>query len=395
VRVIIHDYGGYNFSVQLGRELARRGTNVLYLYGETTQSVKRGKLYPIPEDPPNFEILGITLSKPFNKYALLVRRQQEIEYGKKLAATIERFQPEIVLSANSPLDAQQIALQVTHNIGARFVFWMQDAISLITYQTLNRISPIMARTVGKYYRWLEPNLLKKSDAIIPISINYLELIRQWDVNLDKVHMIPNWSPLDEIYPFPKNNQWSVANRFTGKFCFLYTGMLGYKHNPELLIDLAIHWKNNENVAVLVVSEGPGADWLTEQKSTRRIDNLYLKKFQPYKVFPLLLSAGDVAIAIQRPYISPFSIPSKILNYLCSGKPILAGFPANNPAVTLITESDSGLITSPVDNQAWLECSEKLYRDAELRQRFSENGLKYARNNFNIDLICDKFEKVIR
>jgi len=394
MRILIHDYGGYNFSVQLGRELARRGNKVLYVYGGSTQIVKRGRFTFRPGDQPNFEITGITLAQSYNKYSLFIRWQQEIEYGKRLALEIESFRPEIVISANSPLDAQRIAIRSTRRVGARFIFWMQDAISLVTRQTLNRKSSLLAATVGSYYTWLERDLLNNSDVVIPISNNYLELMRLWAIDAKKINIIPNWAPLDEIFPLTKNNAWAERFGLCTKFCFLYTGILGYKHNPDLLVNLAMHWNQNNDVVILVASEGPGADWLSQQKSINGIDNLELIKFQSYKEFPLLLATGDVAIAILRPDASPYSIPSKILNYLCSGKSILAGLPANNPAAKTIADSDSGIVVPPDDRQAWLDWSEELYKDLGIRDRHRENGLKYAKSNFNIVEICDKFEKAI-
>lgn len=46
-----------------------------------------------------------------------------------------------------------------------------------------------------------------------------------------------------------------------KFVFLYTGTLGMKHHPELLMDLAEPNQSRPNVRIAVISEGIGAEWL--------------------------------------------------------------------------------------------------------------------------------------
>ena len=42
----------------------------------------------------------------------------------------------------------------------------------------------------------------------------------------------------------------------------------------------------------------------------------------------------------------FSVPSKILNYLCAGKPIILSAPSDNLASQMIIESKAGKVFSP-------------------------------------------------
>ena len=57
MRIIVHDYVGHPFQVQLSRELARRGHEVLHLYCSSFVT-PRGELTRRDDDPPGFNCRG-------------------------------------------------------------------------------------------------------------------------------------------------------------------------------------------------------------------------------------------------------------------------------------------------------------------------------------------------
>ena len=66
MRIVVNDYSGHPFQIELSRELARRGHSVLHLYSADFQTPK-GDLLRKPEDPDGFAIKGVTLGEPFQK----------------------------------------------------------------------------------------------------------------------------------------------------------------------------------------------------------------------------------------------------------------------------------------------------------------------------------------
>ncbi|HXQ68356.1 MAG TPA: hypothetical protein VN980_17435, partial [Alphaproteobacteria bacterium] len=103
MRILVHDYSGHAFPVQLSRALARRGHEVLHLYAAFFQSPK-GKLALAPDDSASLAIEGLELGEPFAKYRFLTRRAQEQAYGALLAGRVAAFRPELVLCGQTPLD---------------------------------------------------------------------------------------------------------------------------------------------------------------------------------------------------------------------------------------------------------------------------------------------------
>ena len=121
LRVVVHDYVGHPFQVQLSRELARRGMDVLHLH---CGSFRTGKGDVDDAGDPRLRVEGITLSREFARYSPWTRLRQEREYGTKASARIREFRPDVVLSGNTPLLAQKRLLSETKRLGSRFVFWL-------------------------------------------------------------------------------------------------------------------------------------------------------------------------------------------------------------------------------------------------------------------------------
>ena len=84
MRLVLHDYSGHAFLVQLARQLARDGHDVLHLHFPGFQTPK-GALLRRPDDPPNFETRGLSLPGTFAKYSYVKRLRQEFAYGRLLA----------------------------------------------------------------------------------------------------------------------------------------------------------------------------------------------------------------------------------------------------------------------------------------------------------------------
>jgi glycosyltransferase involved in cell wall biosynthesis len=392
-RIVVHDYAGHPFQVQLSRELARRGFEVLHLYYGFNNTPK-GDLEKRESDPICLNINGILTKHPVQKYSYIQRWRQDIEYGKLISGILEDYQPDVVISANTPLDAQKSILKVCKEMEAKFVFWLQDLIGIAAHDLLKYKLPVIGRLIGLYQIKLEKNILKQSNAIILIADEFKPVVTGWGINDQYIKVIPNWAPLENIPVKPKINPWSIKHGVAEKFCILYTGGLGLKHNPDLLLKLASHHMNNKNIHVLIVAEGPGATWLQEQKEIHHLQNLTILGYQPFNKMADVLASGDILTAILQPSAGSFSVPSKVLAYLCAERSILLAIPGENLAAKIITSNNAGSVVPPDDIDAFLAKTDLLYHNPDIRNKNAKNGRMYAEANFAIQDIGDRFEEII-
>ena len=277
MRVFLHDYGGYAFSAQLAGELAKRGHQVYYAYSRTTQLMQRFQDRP---DTSNLIIEDIRFSERFDKYNYLRRRRAELAHGHTVAGRLLDFKTDVVLSANTPLDAQALIQAACREVSAGFVFWLQDAIGLATMQVLSRRYLGLGKVIGRHYLHKEQTLTTQSDQVVVISEDFLSLLKGWGVAPDRLHIIPNWAPLDEIPVLPRDNAWSAQKQLTDKFIFLFSGVLGLKHDPGLFVELSRSFSAYPDVRIVVVAEGPAAEKLKQEKEINDLANLVLLPYQP-------------------------------------------------------------------------------------------------------------------
>jgi glycosyltransferase involved in cell wall biosynthesis len=392
MRLAVHDYAGHPFQVQLSRKLAERGCDVLHLHFSQLETPK-GAVAPRDDDPATFEVEGLTLDKPYEKYSFAKRTFQDRSYGRVVAERIVRFRPDAVISGNTPIDGQHAILEACRNNDIPFVFWLQDVYGLLIEKVLARKLPIVGLLAGKYYRRLERRLLGSSQAVVCVSDDFLPLLKGYGVAAERTHVVENWAPLDEITPVDADNDWSRSHALAGKKTIMYSGTLGLKHNPALLLELAARFRHRDDVAIVVVSEGLGADWLKSQKVERGLDNLVLLPFQPYHLMSEVLSSATILVAVLEPSASSFSVPSKVLSYLCVGRPLVLAVPRENLAARTVLHVGAGVTIGPDDTEGFLAQVERLLEDEEQCARIATNARRYAAHAFDIETIADRFERV--
>ena len=387
MRLVICDYSGHPFQVELSRALAARGHHVLHLYFKEFET-PHGNLV---DDMPRLKIIPVTIGRPFDKMNFLKRRPVEQSVGGFMGAYAADFNADVVVACNMPIDSHLRLRSVCrrrHGKAPAFVFWHQDIYSHAIYHYLSAKLGMLGRLIGRYYQHLEAQLARTSAAVIPISTKFLPQLMQWHVDEEKISVIPNWAPLGEIYPVNKDNAWAREHGLVDKKVALYTGTLGLKHDPALLVDLA---KAGAGIGlhVVVVSQGAAAPWLNEQS----INNLIVLPFQPIERYPEVLGTGDVMLAMIGEEAAGFSIPSKILSYLAAGKPVVAAIKSDNDAAVTVERADAGVIVAPGDYSGFVRSVFGLVQDAEKCATYARNARQYAEREFAIDQIAGRFENV--
>ena len=392
-RILMNDHSGHPFTIQLSRELSSRGYEVLHTYSKSFQTPK-GPLLKRKNDPENFQIKGIELSEPFQKYSFIKRRSQEREFGHILSSDIRTFKPDVLISSNTPLDAQSVILKTVQSENIRFIFWVQDIYSIAMTKILTEKLSLFGALVGGYYKMMERKQLQISNAVVMITEDFIPLVKSWSIDDSKCYVIPNWAPINELPIYAKENKWSIKNKLNDKFCIMYSGTLGMKHNPDILLKIAQFYKNNDNIKVVVISEGLGADWLKSKKAEFNLDNLMITDFQPFEDLPYVLSSADIFIAVLEPYAGIFSVPSKVLTYLCFKRPLILAVPEENLSARIVKKIKAGEVINPSDIDMIIEKLDGLVNNHSLREVLGNNALRYAEKYFDINVITNSFEKII-
>ena len=394
MRLLIHDYAGHPFPVGLSRELARRGHTVTHAFAGGLLT-PRGVLERAADDVPALSFAEVPMSAQYraNRYRFRKRRGYEVAYGCELAKLLERTLPDLIISGQTPTEPQWSMIRMAQRLGVPVATWVQDFYSVAVERLARRKLPLIGALAGWWYRRLDEKCLRASAAIVAITEDFVPILARFGVEPERVTVIPNWAPLDELPLRPRRNSWSARHSLDDKAVFLYSGTLAMKHDPDLLRRLAVHFRDDAEVRVVVVSEGPGADYLRRRKAAEHLGNLLLLPFQPFGDLPGVLAAADVLVAVLEAGAGVFSVPSKVLTYLCAGRPLLAAIPSANLAARIIAKARSGVCVEPDNSAGFLEAAVALRQNRSLCGQYGSAARAYAENNFDLTKIADRFEEV--
>jgi glycosyltransferase involved in cell wall biosynthesis len=394
MRIIVHDYAGHPFQAQLSRELARRGHDVLHAFAGGLVT-PRGALTRQEGDPRTFRITEVPMSPDYarNKYSFIKRRGYEVGYGRELASLVARERPDLVLSANTPTEPQWSLIRQARASRVAVVTWVQDFYSIAVDKLARKKLPLVGALAGLWYRRLDSRCFRESHGIVVITDDFEPIMREFGADPSRITTIPNWAPLEELPERPRRNAWSARHGLDDAFVFQYSGTLAMKHNPDLLRRLAVRFQGDPAVRIVVISEGPGAEWLRQRKEAENLANLVLLPFQDFREMPEVLASADALVAILEPDAGIFSVPSKVLTYHCAGRPILASIPAENLAARIISGAGSGLCSDPSDPDGFVDGAVRLRAPGPSGTGMGVAARRYAGENFDIDAIAGRFEAV--
>lgn len=397
MRILVHEFGGYPFPVELSAELARRGHRVTHSWcaslvdtAGSANDLSRGG-----EHPATLDFAPLSLGRPLDKYNYVRRFRQERRYGRLAVELTRRVEPDVVLAANVPLDAQRLIVASCRKSRVPFVFWLQDLIGIGTEDLLRARIPVGGPLIGRHYARVEAELLRRSDAIVAITDDFLGFIERAGVEPERATTIENWAPIDELPIRPKDNEWAVAEDLDRRFVFAYTGALGMKQDRDLLVELAARLRSRDDVRVLVLTGAPELAYLRGRARELGLENLLLRDYVPFDRLPDVLGAADVLIASIHRDAGRYSVPSKVLSYLCGGRPLLVSVPADNLAGRIVAREEAGAVVEPGDLNGFLAAAERMVDSPEARARMGANGRRYAEASFRVEPIADRFEAVLR
>ncbi len=396
MRIVVHDYAGHAFPIALSRALAARGHDVVHAFASSLQT-PRGDLARKPEDAPTLEFREIAMDPEYTryKYSFRRRRNMEVRYGKEVAKFITAWKPDAVLSGNTPTETQDPISRAAIASGGRFYYWVQDFYSLAVDQILRRKIPVFGAWIGAWYRHLDRRQFQRSSKIIAITGDFTPILSsEFGVDPAKVAVVPNWALIEEIPVLPKDNPWSRRHELHDKFVYLYSGTIGMKHNPAMLLDLARKQSADPTVRVVIVSEGIGAEWLRKEAAAEKLTNIQILPYQPFRELSSVLASGDVLVGILEEEAGTFSVPSKTLSYLCAGRPLLLAIPLGNLAARITRDHHAGLTVAPGDGLGFQEAAATLRCSETLRAELAGNARAYAEATFPIAKTAAIFEQIL-
>ena len=389
MNIAVNDYGGFPFPFDLSRELVRRGHRVRHLY---TMSSGGPNSVPQSSASKGLEIQNLEIDV-VNKDNFLKRWYQELNYGRKLVADLAQRPPQIIISANTPLVAQYKIMNWSRKQKIPFIFWLQDLLSIAAKYILYKRFGLYTWPIYKYFEYLERYSLERADHVITIADSFIPFLKKWKINMHKISVIHNWSPIEDLPELPRINGFSTRYQLNDKFVILYAGTLGLKQDPKLIVQTAEAFADDKSIIFVIATDERGQTYLRNEMGLKSLPNILVLPLQPISILPTMLASADILLSVLSESAGSFCVPSKIWSGFCAARPSLLVVHDENLAAMITKGVQAGLVVSPGWADGVVDAIKHLKKEPSLRTSMAKNARQYAEQNFSISTIADSFETI--
>lgn len=241
---------------------------------------------------------------------------------------------------------------------------------------------------------LEKAIYDRVDWISTISSGMLERILEKGVAEKRTFLLRNWGNDDVVSPKDKENEYRSKYSLKGKYVVLYAGNFGVKQGLDILVEVAEILKSNTDIHFLMAGNGAVKNQLVQYVTSKNIDNITFLPPQPFERLSDLLATADVSLISQRKEAKDIVLPSKVLNIMASGRPIIATAEPDSELGKIIDAAKCGLLVEPGNAKELSKAILHLKDNSDEAEVFGINGRDYLDKHFTKDRILADFVQKI-
>lgn len=232
--------------------------------------------------------------------------------------------------------------------------------------------------ISKWWKKSNRKVYQKAKHIYTLSNGMKECLARY-VDEERIIVVPLWPDNTNLQQIDKSqNLFIKNNQLEGKFIVMYSGNLGNTHRVDVLVDVAKKIQDKDIIFVLI-GEGGKKKVIEQRISDECVDNILMLPYQPYDFLSHSLSAADIAVITLDTQSSSMSVPSKTLNMLSLGTPLLCIASPKSELGNIVKNYSVGEIFEPEDVSGITDFVLKLKINDSVRNRYSENALNASRD----------------
>ena len=282
---------------------------------------------------------------------------------------------------------------------ANTIAWAKKQYKARTYLMLKDIFPQNAVDLGmmretglkgliyKYFRRKEKFFYSISDYIgcmSPANVQYV-LWHNSEIKSDRVEVCPNCLLIPTQDPNFKRDGIELKKKYDipeEAVTFLYGGNLGKPQGIDFLIKCLRHEKENKKVYFIIIGSGSEIGKLKAFVDSEKPANVKLLNYMPKDEYQLISDQCDVGMIFLDHRFTIPNFPSRILNYLASGTPVLAATDANTDIGTIARDNGFGFCCESNDVKGFAKAVDD-FINAD-REAMGENGWNFLKNNWSVE-----------
>ncbi len=313
------------------------------------------------------------------------RLTQELSFLASLSAAAPLLPGADVQVAISP--SFPALLPAMLNAEARntpWVLWLQDVLPDGAASTgyVDRSGPIYRAS-----RWLEDAAYRSADQIVVLSESFRANLLSKGVPADKLSLAYNPATL------PAESIHRTLAKSGDPPRILCMGNIGKSQNiPAIIAAFEANERLRDLEARLVIAGTGVAE--AEARAAIRGDRVEMPGLLPNRNLFEELSRAHLGLVSQSYDGGEFNVPSKLMNYLAVGLPVVASVDPEGEVAGILERSGAGWMTDRVEPERFAEAAADAIADPEALREKSGRAVAFASEHLMPSSLVDTFERVL-
>jgi colanic acid biosynthesis glycosyl transferase WcaI len=295
--------------------------------------------------------------------------------------------PDVLLVVSPPFPALLAAVINGRLRGVPWVYWMHDLLpdGAVTTGLVDEDSTIMRAS-----RWLERTAYDECESVAVLSQAFAESVLEKGVPPEKVDLI--YDPATR--PFPELGADELGSADRDEIRVLSMGNIGLTQG---LTPLVAAWERSEEIAkrgikLVITGKGIAADDARAEIRSDRVEFLGLVSDERLEQE---LGSATLALVSQSYTGAEFNLPSKLMNFMAYGLPIVAAVHPDGETARLVEKAEAGWVADSSDPDLFPRTVISALDDAEDLRRKALAARSYAEANFSTDAFAGSFDRLLR
>jgi len=342
-------------------------------------------IWPHPRRPYREQIDGIRVTRlPLwvGRSSPAQRLRQELSFAAaQFAALPVLGHPDVMVAASPSFPALLPAIANARLRRIPWVLWLHDILPDGAAATgLVEEGPVL-----RWARRLERLAYQEANRIAVLSRAFVRNLEAKGVPREKIDLI--YDPATRV---PDSSRHSVLRPPARRL--LSMGNIGLSQSlDEVVRAFEAEPTVNGDVDFVITGSGVGAQDVARQIRTERVD---MKGLVSSDELEVELQQATIGLVSQKHGGGEFNIPSKIMNFMMYGLPVLAFVDPQSEVAHIVERSGGGWVIDNADADVFPDTLAKLFERSDDIAARGEAAKEYALKHFTVGAFAERFTDVL-
>lgn len=249
--------------------------------------------------------------------------------------------------------------------------------------------------IGIVDRWCK-FVYGMADRIVVLSPGFKAALASRGVPSDKTEVIYNWCDEGAIRHQKCHPAVTTQIGLGGRFNIVFAGTMGKAQALDVVLDAAkLLFKKPEPIQFVFVGGGIEVEHLKQKAASMNLKNVLFLPRRPTSEIEEILSLADVLLVhLRADPLFAITIPSKIMAYMATGKPILAAMEGD--AADLVEKANAGVVCMPGNPESIAEKVVLMFNlPRAALEKMGRNGQRFYDKELSLHTAVHRFDEVFK